>query len=254
MQTIAGVFPCRALLYRWGKAPSPVCLLCQSAPETVGHTQCWCPGLKSARIAAHHAIAKLILDTLQTHSASSWQYHHEIAISSLRAIPVPIDMYDTWQRMVDELEETAEEPTGDGDLQDLGRLRPDAIGISWSKRQVLLLELTRAQDWRPDWAITTDAFKTQRYARLQRQMQGLLPRGWMVETVPLTVGIRGSIHEPTWRRNLERVGINHKIQELFFQDLTRQALEELDRMYGVRSEALRQRTAAAGPDAQRNQG
>ena len=71
-------------------------------------------------------------------------------------------------------------------------------------------------------------------------MLNLLPRGWTVETVPLTVGIRGSIHEPSWLKILDRFGICMRAdQEQILQDLTRQALEELDRMYGVRSEALR---------------
>ena len=34
LQTIAGVFPCRALLYKWGKTPSPQCLLCNQEAET----------------------------------------------------------------------------------------------------------------------------------------------------------------------------------------------------------------------------
>jgi hypothetical protein len=71
-------------------------------------------------------------------------------------------------------------------------------------------------------------------------MLNLLPQGWKVETVPLTVGIRGSIHEPSWLRILDRFGISaRKDQEQFLLELTRQVLEELDRMYGVRSEALR---------------
>ena len=82
-------------------------------------------------------------------------------------------------------------------------------------------------------------------------MQDLLPRGWVVETVPLTVGIRGSLHEPTWRGILGRFGIAAQItQKHFLRNLTRQALEELDNMYGVRSEALRR--LQTGPDAQRS--
>ena len=81
-------------------------------------------------------------------------------------------------------------------------------------------------------------------------MQDLLPRGWVVETVPLTVEIRGPLPEQAWRATLDRFGITARsTQGHFLRDLTRQALEELDRMYGVRSEALRQQHA--GPDARR---
>jgi hypothetical protein len=140
---------------------------------------------------------------LQAHIIARWQFHPELAVSSLRAIQVPLDMLDPWNRMVDELDELDEMEMNDEDLtgvehvQTLSRLRPDAFAVSWCKRQVLLLELIRAHDWRQDWASTTDTFKVQRYARLQRRMQDLLPRGWVIETVPLTIGIRGSFHEPT---------------------------------------------------------
>jgi hypothetical protein len=146
-------------------------------------------------------------------------------------------MLDPWNRMVDELDELDEMEMNDEDLtgvehvQTLSGLRPDAFAVSWCQRQVLLLALTRAHDWRQDWASTTDTFKVQRYARLQRRMQDLLPRGWVVETEPLTIWIPGSFHGPTWRRILERFGVNSQTtQDRFFQDPTREALEELDRM------------------------
>ena len=122
--------------------------------------------------------------------------------------------------------------------QDLSRLHPDGWAISWSNRQVLLLE--RAHDWRQDWCEATGTFKTGRYKQLQERMQGLLPQGWAVEVIPLTVGIRGSLHEPTWRRILDRFGFDSQAtQTRFLQELSRQALKELDHMHGVCSEALR---------------
>ena len=44
--------------------------------------------------------------------------------------------------------------------------------ISWGNRQVLMtmMELTRAQDWRQDWYETTNAFKIQKYKRLQERI------------------------------------------------------------------------------------
>ena len=75
-------------------------------------------------------------------------------MSSLRALDVPIDMHDSWNRMVDELDEM--ETDDDDQPGVLTRLRPDAWAVSWGKRQVLLLELTRAHDWRQDWASVTD--------------------------------------------------------------------------------------------------
>ena len=117
--------------------------------------------------------------------------------------------------MVDALEELGPDADRSGAErpQVLERLRPDAYAISWSKQQVLLLELTRAHDWKQDWANTTNVGKApgRRYARLQEQMENLLPAGWVVETVPLTIGIRGSLHVPTWSRILDRLGITARI-------------------------------------------
>ena len=115
-------------------------------------------------------------------------------------------MYVTWNRMIDELE--LEESELEADV--LGRrprLGPDAWAISWSSRQILMLDLTRAHDWHQEWSIATHESRIGRYTRLREEMQGLLPTGWRVETIPLTVGIRGSLQVSTWVRLLYRFGV-----------------------------------------------
>ena len=124
----------------------------------------------------------MIFRAFQAHSEGQWQFHIEVAVSSLRAIPVPLDLYDMWSRLIDDLEEpdsNTDRPQ-ESHLQDLSRLRPDAGAISWGNRQVLLPELTRAHYWRQDWYETTNAFKIQKYERLQERMLTMLPRGWVV--------------------------------------------------------------------------
>ena len=242
MQTVARMFPCRALLFKWGKAPSPNCLLCGGAAESVAHIQCWCPALKDARISAHHAVANVIFQLLRVHTAGNWQLHVETPVYALRAIEVPSDLYHMWNRMIDELEDDNPDrvPTDSDHQQTIGRLRPDGWALSWSRRQVLILELTRAHDWQEDWHSITDSNKTLRYARLQEMMMSLLPQGWTVEILPLTLGIRGSFNEGSWAQILDRFDITlADSRRRFMQAVTRQVLEELDRMYGVRSEALR---------------
>ena len=52
--------------------------------------------------------------------------------------------------------------------------------------------------------------------------RNLLPRGWAVEVIPLTVGIRGSLHdsEPCWLEILDRFGISSLgTQSRFLQEL-----------------------------------
>ena len=241
MQTIAGFFPCQSLLFKWGKAASPQCLLCRSGNETVSHIQCMCTALKDARIAAHHTIAAHIVDTLRAHTRGKWHFYVETPVSQLRPIDVPLDMYDVWNRLIDAMEDIDPVEVSETDShQVLARLRPDIWAVSWSARQVLLLELTRAGDHNPAWYVDTDESKRGRYRRLQMEMQAHLPTGWVVDTLPLTVGVRGSLHVPSWRKILDIFEVSSAMQDKFLETLTRQALEELDRIYGVRSEALRQ--------------
>ena len=107
----------------------------------------------------------MVFRAFQAHSEGRWQLHIEVAVSSLRAIPVTLDRYDVRNRLIDDLEEpdsiTARQQ--EEHPQDLSRLQPVAWAISWGNRQVLLLELTRAYDWRQDWYETTNAFKIQKY-------------------------------------------------------------------------------------------
>ena len=124
-------------------------------------------------------------------------------------------MYDIWNRMIDELEGSELEADVLGRRQVLARLRPDAWAISWSSRQILLLELTRAHEWHQEQSRATDESKIGRYARL-REIS-------------------------TWARLLNRVWVSTwATQVCFLQDLTWQVLEELDKLYGVRSAALQQ--------------
>ncbi len=59
LQSIAGAFPCNAVLHKWGKRPSAACALCCHPAETQSHIQCLCPALKEeARIQAHHNMAQ----------------------------------------------------------------------------------------------------------------------------------------------------------------------------------------------------
>ena len=58
IQTLANVFPCNAMLHKWGIVPSAACALCGCPVETQSHVQCWCPALQEARIKAHHSLAQ----------------------------------------------------------------------------------------------------------------------------------------------------------------------------------------------------
>jgi len=60
LQTIAGTYPGRALLHKWGRAESPKCPLCGAQAESQCLIQSLCPRLEGARTAAHHQVARCL--------------------------------------------------------------------------------------------------------------------------------------------------------------------------------------------------
>ena len=76
LQSLSHQFPCKAVLFRNHLADSPRCPHClredphSSQIEHMGHIQCWCPSLRTPRIAAHHSIWRLLLSLIKKHSRS----------------------------------------------------------------------------------------------------------------------------------------------------------------------------------------
>jgi hypothetical protein len=67
MQSLAGMYPWNALMFKWGLKPSLVCTLCEHASEThwQTHIQCVCPALKGERIRVHHGLAELLWGSIE---------------------------------------------------------------------------------------------------------------------------------------------------------------------------------------------
>ena len=65
LQTLAGIYPGNAMLFRWGLAPPPACALCGHASETQTHIQCVCPALKAERIRVHHGLAETLWGSIE---------------------------------------------------------------------------------------------------------------------------------------------------------------------------------------------
>ena len=84
MKSIAGIFPCQALLHRRGKSVSQQCLLCRGEAETISHIQYWCPALKEARIVAHHALAAMLLN-VGLEQSLRWQVRNYGSVTGVLA-------------------------------------------------------------------------------------------------------------------------------------------------------------------------
>ena len=245
LQSLAGMFPCNAILYKWKITSSPACLLCGHASETVSHVQCVCPTLTEARIRAHHNLVMMLWGWLGK-ASPRWTIQREMTVAALGGLAAPPDCHDDWQRAVDELQDLDLETEEDrAAAAGLTRKRPDGFAFDWGRRTVLILEFTRAYDWRATWHSDTDELKTERYSPLRDKLSTCLGEGWTVEVVPFTMGVRGSYHEPAWRAALGRFGLKDREVDKCMRALVVKCLEELNELYNVRFAALKLQTGNA---------
>ena len=244
LQSIAGAFPCNAVLHKWGIVPSAACALCGHPAETQSHIQCLCPALKEARIRAHHTMAHRLWTGILNFT-KGWTIAIEQTVAGLQGLPQPENRIDDWQRAWDEVADSHLE--GEGEQADADaatqRKRPDAWAVSWDKRCLLILEFTRPNDRCELSLHDTDTLKMARYTPLRDRLARLLP-AWTVDIQTYTVGIRGSHNPDRWHANLGRLGMTAARAELLMRDMVSQALTELTDMYSVRYAALQRQQHA----------
>ncbi len=130
LQSIAGAFPCNALLHKWSMVSSAACALCGAPAESQSHIQCLCPALKDARIRAHHTLAQRLWKGI---SDASKHFHIcvEQTVDGLRGLPQPEEQIEEWQLAWDELTDVqlrVQEGDTEGGIQ---RKRPDAWAVNW---------------------------------------------------------------------------------------------------------------------------
>jgi hypothetical protein len=185
----------------------------------------------------------------------SWQVYRELTVEDLMVVQAPLDLRDEWMRMCDEvtnediggLEEDEEgETNGLSGAGSVRRKRPDAIAVNWGRRQLVILEFTRAYDSRAEWAEVTDEGKRRKYRSLQNKLKSNLPEQWQVETIAFSVGVRGSVDEVRWLQDLSRFGLRGKDATNLLGTLVVQALIECDEILATRQAALEILSDSAG--------
>ena len=88
LQSMAGAFPCNAVLHKWGIAPSAACSLCGHPVETQSHVQCLWPALKEARIRAHHNLAHRLWKGIRD-ASKGWIITVEQTVAGLQGMQQP---------------------------------------------------------------------------------------------------------------------------------------------------------------------
>ena len=245
IRSIAGAFPCNALLAKWYPDRSAACVLCGHATETQSHIQCICPALKEARIRAHHNLANTLWAGISA-AGRNWVIGKELTVVGLQNLNPPSDRLDEWYRAMDEVtDEQLEAEVGEEEASSLVsmlRKRPDAWAVSWEARKLFIMEFTRPNDKESDFSQSTDSVKSERYLPLKDYLSRLL-HDWEVDVLPFTIGIRGSLDEEVWKARLGRLGLTNISAEKLMLALVKQALTELTEIYSIRQAALFNRQA-----------
>ena len=125
--------------------------------------------------------------------------------------------------------------------------RPDGIALMRSEKRVVLLEFTRAMDTNEDFQSITEKRKTARYALHCEFIASVLnssmssdhdergsdpkEKAWSVTQINFTVGVRGSLHEQSFKVALTTLGVTDKrAQETIRKATVRRTLEVHDLM------------------------
>ena len=125
----------------------------------------------------------------------------------------------------------------------LERLRPDAVAIRWDRRQMILLEVTRAYDAYIGFGARADRNKILKYQPVVDRFNEVgRASGWTASVLPFTVGLRGSVDETTWAARLHSLDISPEEVPLVLRAVVSAALSALDVVYDARSSSLKEAT------------
>ena len=81
---------------------------------------------------------------------------------------------------------------------------------------------------------------------LRNRLQACLGSGWSVESMPFSLGIRGSNAERPWTAALSRFGLQGSEAAELLTELVSRCLDELNELFSVRTAAILARNAMRG--------
>ena len=142
VRVMADCCPAQTYLRRITLAKSADCPYCPGTKETLAHFACVCPQFREARTAAHNQVRKLISSEsslLAKCLPDHWKMHEEtpMANTGLQLGSVSVDCMEASERPL---------PEHHDDTICVGRLQPDLVFVSQSRRKIALVELCRPMD------------------------------------------------------------------------------------------------------------
>ena len=191
MQAMTGTYPVAAYLKRIGKVPTNECQFCSSQQkETFTHFMSICPRFHDARVAAHNQIRECLSEALRKVLPKGWVLHEETPMSrtGLRLNPVPTVLVQNSGRPVQESDIAA------GSMH-LGRWQPDLLLVSYTRRKIAILDVSRPSDiWR-ERLRTAHQDKLHTYEPLCQALSNYADSNWEIRILPWVVGTRGLVQQ-----------------------------------------------------------
>ena len=174
VRAMADCYPVQAYLQRVTLAKSADCPYCPGTKETLVHFACVCPQFREARTAAHNQVRKLISSLLVKCLPDRWELHEETPMANigLRLGRVSVACMEASGRPLPEHH--------DGTVC-VGRLQPDLVFVSQSRRKIALVELCRPMDDSSEQLAAAHERKMRTYTPLLEALQAYLDAGWQVE-------------------------------------------------------------------------
>ena len=77
----------------------------------------------------------------------------------------------------------------------IGRLQPDLIALSWSRRRIAIIDISRPSDTYVEQLQSSHDRETSGYQPLLHALQEYVDEGWQVAILPWVVEVRGLIKE-----------------------------------------------------------
>jgi len=191
IKATCATYPTHTYLNRINHQILPWCPYCTGqVKETFTHFTAVCPQFREARTAAHNQLREIVSNWLQNQLAESggWRLFEEVRMAQmgLRLRPVSADVVINAGRHM--------QLKADG-MCDVGRLQPDLVALSWARRRIAIIDISRPSDSYIEQLQSAHDRKKNSYQPLLQALQEYTDNGWQIAIFPWVVGVRGLIIE-----------------------------------------------------------
>jgi hypothetical protein len=198
-----------------GKSNTAACPFCSHPEETLWHWQQDCPQFSDARTKVHDDIWAEVYKAILPHLPAETEAYKETTIGMT-------DLRFTGLR------------TTEQEKVRLNGLKPDGIFFNRQKFEWTLVDYTRSSGNARDELNQAEQAKMVTYGPVADAWKDVKK----VEVFPLASSYNGALAEDTWRRCMDRLGIDGKKQELILLTAVRAICVGFSSMVDIRYGAL----------------